>query len=182
MKRVALSLIGAMVVILPVASAPAPAQVQEGAFSDPVGLDPDEDNVLTSRSLPSGRQGLRLTRLGPDTLFTDLDRQGHRVNIQRSSGQTGWVSARVVRCCRIAEAAPTIRSSPAASSSCDDLWFERNAAFKAAGYCFHSPRGIRMFGNAGCQYDDEADVPLSARQREQVAQIRATERRLGCTP
>nr|WP_238206789.1 YARHG domain-containing protein [Methylobacterium aerolatum] len=65
-------------------------------------------------------------------------------------------------------------------SSCDDLWYERNAIFKAAGYCFRSPRGIQAFGNAGCQYDDEADVPLSTRQRTQVEDLRAAERRLGC--
>ncbi len=104
------------------------------------------------------------------------------MNIQLPSGQTGWVSARYVGCCRTAEAAPGIRSGPDASSSCDDLWYERNAMFKAAGYCFRTSRGIRAFGNAGCQFDDEADVPLSGPQREQVAQIRATERRLGCAP
>ncbi|MDP4024021.1 YARHG domain-containing protein [Methylobacterium sp. NEAU 140] len=98
------------------------------------------------------------------------------------SGQTGWVSARYVGCCRSAGVAPPAPVAPAAASSCDDLWYERNAVFKAAGYCFRSPRGIRTFGNAGCQFDDEADVPLSARQREQVARVRATERRLGCAP
>ncbi|MCJ2045404.1 YARHG domain-containing protein [Methylobacterium sp. J-078] len=68
------------------------------------------------------------------------------------------------------------------AADCDGLWSERNAIFKAAGYCFRSARGIRAFGNAGCRFDDEADVPLSARERERVARIRATERRLGCTP
>lgn len=73
-------------------------------------------------------------------------------------------------------------ASPAAAQSCGDLWYQRNAIYKAAGYCFRTPRGIRAFGNAGCQYDDEADVPLSARQRGEVAEIRATERGLGCAP
>lgn len=68
------------------------------------------------------------------------------------------------------------------AADCDGLWTERNAIFKAAGYCFRSPRGIWTFGNAGCRFDDEADVPLSARERERVARIRATERRFGCTP
>ncbi|TGD96221.1 YARHG domain-containing protein [Methylobacterium nonmethylotrophicum] len=66
--------------------------------------------------------------------------------------------------------------------SCDDLWYERNAIFKAAGYCFRSARGIQIFGNAGCRFDDEADVPLSARQRARVAESLASERRLGCGP
>jgi len=36
------------------------------------------------------------------------------------------------------------------------------------------------FGNAGCQYDSEADVPLSARQRAAIARIAQDERDLGC--
>ncbi|KQP38607.1 hypothetical protein ASF49_05025 [Methylobacterium sp. Leaf104] len=72
--------------------------------------------------------------------------------------------------------------SGAAAPSCEALWTERNAIFKAGGYCFRTPQAIRAFGNAGCQYDDEAEVPLSARQREQVARIRTSERSLGCTP
>ncbi|MGU3407712.1 YARHG domain-containing protein [Methylobacterium brachiatum] len=89
------------------------------------------------------------------------------------------MSARYVGCCRTAASG---RSAPSgsASSSCEELWSERNAIFKAAGYCFRTTPAIQAFGNAGCQFDDEADVPLSARQREQVAQIRATERQLGC--
>jgi hypothetical protein len=162
-----------------VAGWPALAQVQQEAFSYPVGLDPYGDNFLALRSLPSGTQGVRLARLGPDTLFTELGRQGGWVNIQLPSGQTGWVSARYVGCCRTAA---STRSAPSgsASSSCEELWSERNTIFKAAGYCFRTPQAIQAFGNAGCQFDDEADVPLSTRQREQVAQIRATERQLGC--
>ncbi len=60
---------------------PALAQVQQEAFSYPVGLDPYGDNFLALRSLPSGTQGVRLARLGPDTLFTELGRQG------------GWVTS-----------------------------------------------------------------------------------------
>ncbi|GJD98853.1 YARHG domain-containing protein [Methylobacterium isbiliense] len=70
----------------------------------------------------------------------------------------------------------------AAAQGCDELWYERNRIYKEAGYCFRTPRGIRAFGNAGCSYDDERDVPLSARQRETVAQIRRTERAIGCAP
>ena len=155
------------------------AQVQQEVFSYPVGLDPDGDNFLALRSLPSGTQGVRLARLGPDTLFTELGRQGGWVNIQLPFGQTGWVSARYVGCCRPAASGRSVPSGSVASS-CEELWSERNAIFKAAGYCFRTPQAIQAFGNAGCQFDDEADVPLSTRQREQVAQIRATERRIGC--
>lgn len=180
--RATLRRLGAAVALAIVTTATASAQVQQERFSYPVGLDPYGDNFLALRSLPSGTEGVRLARLGPDTLFTEIGRDGGWVKIALSSGQTGWVSARFVGCCRTAAAAPSAPGAPVASSSCDDLWYERNAAFKAAGYCFRSPRGIQTFGNAGCRYDDEADVPLSARQREQVAQVRATERRFGCVP
>ena len=179
MRRVVLSRLVAVLTLAIAANAPASAQVQPESFSYPVGLDPYGDNFLALRSLPSATQGVRLARLGPDTLFTEIGRQGGWVNIQLPSGQTGWVSARYVGCCRTAASS---RSGPtgSASSSCEELWSERNSIFKAAGYCFRTPQAIRAFGNAGCQFDDEADVPLSARQREQVAQIRTTERQLGC--
>jgi hypothetical protein len=51
--------------------------------------------------------------------------------------------------------------TPAVAQSCQELYAQRNAIFKGAGYCFGTPRGIRHFGNAGCQYDRQADVPLS---------------------
>ena len=39
---------------------------------------------------------------------------------------------------------------------------------------------IRAFGNAGCMYDNEADVPLSEKGRQQVAEITRMEREAGC--
>ena len=69
-----------------------------------------------------------------------------------------------------------------AQFACDELWGERNAIYKAAGYCFQTPRAIRAFGNAGCQYDDVAAVPLSARNRARIADIRRAERANGCRP
>jgi hypothetical protein len=71
-------------------------------------------------------------------------------------------------------------SAPATAQSCDQLWLERNAIFKEAGYCFKTPRAIRRFGNAGCQYDSEYDVPLSARQRQTVNGIKRAEQQYGC--
>ncbi len=73
-------------------------------------------------------------------------------------------------------AAPT----PAAAQSCEDLWYQRNEIYKAQGYCFRTQRGIRAFGNAGCQYDDVEDVPLSASQRRLIAGIQSEERARGC--
>jgi hypothetical protein len=64
--------------------------------------------------------------------------------------------------------------------SCADLWFQRNAIFKSAGYCFHTPRAIRVFGNAGCAYDNEADVPLSDQQRQLIDAVKRIEAMKGC--
>jgi hypothetical protein len=157
---------------------PACAQVQPELFSYPVGLNPAGDNWVALRSLPSGTEGARVARLGPDTLFTELGRAGDWVQVRLLNGARGWVSSRYVGCCRPATATP---ATPAPRSlSCDDLWYERNAIFKAASYCFRTQRGIGTFGNAGCQFDDEGDVPLSARQRASVAEIRRAEAYQGC--
>ena len=64
--------------------------------------------------------------------------------------------------------------------SCAELRFQRNAIFKRAGYCFKTPDMIRAFGNAGCQYDDQRDVPLSERDRAEVAGIFRLEKTMGC--
>ncbi|MCJ2052022.1 YARHG domain-containing protein [Methylobacterium sp. J-070] len=183
MKCIARGRMGALVALALVCCGPVSAQIQQETFSYPVGLDPDGDNFLALRSLPSGTEGVRLARLGPDTLFTELGRRGGWVNIRLLSGQTGWVSARYVGCCRTAATAPGLAPShPPAAASCDDLWYARNAIYKVSGYCFRSPRAVRAFGNDGCQFDQEADVPLSTSQRERLAQIREAERQLGCAP
>ena len=72
------------------------------------------------------------------------------------------------------------RAPVAHAQSCFDLWVERNSIYKRAGYCFKTARAIRYFGNAGCEYDDQADVPLSPGQRARVARIVRLERDLGC--
>ncbi|MBX9910352.1 MAG: YARHG domain-containing protein [Beijerinckiaceae bacterium] len=69
---------------------------------------------------------------------------------------------------------------PARAETCDDLWYARNEIYKAQGYCFRTQRGIRAFGNAGCQYDAVEDVPLSANQRRTVAEIAREERARRC--
>ncbi len=63
---------------------------------------------------------------------------------------------------------------------CSRLWVQRNAIYKANGYCFKTERAISYFGNAGCIYDNEGDVPLSRAERTRVARITAEERALGC--
>ena len=68
----------------------------------------------------------------------------------------------------------------AQARTCGDLWYRRNAEYKAAGYCFKTARAIRTFGNAGCGYDDMAAVPLSYDQRLIVRDIIEQEREMGC--
>jgi hypothetical protein len=79
-------------------------------------------------------------------------------------------------------AAATLVSTGSLSQAqtCQSLWVERNSYYKAAGYCFHTPRAIRHFGNAGCRIDDEGAVPLSRATRNRIAQIKRAERNLGC--
>ncbi|KQP55115.1 hypothetical protein ASG40_08925 [Methylobacterium sp. Leaf399] len=72
--------------------------------------------------------------------------------------------------------------SARADFPCDELWGERNAAYKDAGYCFKTPKAIRAFGNAGCRYDEIGDVPLSSRVRAKIAEIQRQERLNGCAP
>ena len=67
-----------------------------------------------------------------------------------------------------------------AQGVCQDLWFERNGIYKRAGYCFKTGRAIAAFGNAGCMYDNENEVPLSENDRRRVQSIVREERALGC--
>ena len=76
--------------------------------------------------------------------------------------------------------ATLVSVSFAVAQSCEGLWVERNAIYKEAGYCFKTRRAIAHFGNAGCSYDNEGSLPLSARERARVARIIAEERALGC--
>jgi hypothetical protein len=62
----------------------------------------------------------------------------------------------------------------AASSLCEDLWVTRNMMFHRAGYCFSSPLGQTLFGNAGCR---TADAGAVAVDREAVALMRQYEER-----
>ena len=68
----------------------------------------------------------------------------------------------------------------ARAQNCLDLWVERNTYYKQAGYCFKTRRAIEYFGNAGCGYYNERDVPLSAAVRARINQIVRTERAYGC--
>jgi hypothetical protein len=70
--------------------------------------------------------------------------------------------------------------APARDDTCFDLWVQRNSIYKAYGYCFKSTKAINYFGNAGCSYDNEGDIPLSHADRSTILAIKKTERSLGC--
>lgn len=63
---------------------------------------------------------------------------------------------------------------------CNELWSLRNQIFKANGYCFKSPKAIKLFGNAGCKFDAETAVPLSDQDRQTLIAIKKSERRQSC--
>lgn len=71
-------------------------------------------------------------------------------------------------------------ASGAAQAQCQQLWVERNAIYKRAGYCFKTDRAIRYFGNAGCVYDVEGAIPLTPGQRARIQDILAQEGYYGC--
>jgi hypothetical protein len=77
-------------------------------------------------------------------------------------------------------AGPATAGSGPEFMSCAELWRERNAMYKDAGYCFRTARAIRVFGNADCRYDSIEDVPLSASQRREIADIQRYERLKRC--
>jgi hypothetical protein len=64
--------------------------------------------------------------------------------------------------------------------SCQILWEVRNTIYKENGYCFHTQKAIQVFGNAGCKYDNAADVPLNAAERHNALAIKKAEAKKGC--
>ena len=71
-------------------------------------------------------------------------------------------------------------AAPAYAQTCQQLWVERNQYYKHHSYCFKSQRAIEYFGNGGCRYDVEAQLPLSRGDRARLAEIIAQERANGC--
>ena len=87
-----------------------------------------------------------------------------------------WAAAAIA----CAASALSVSAASAEADICERLWTKRNVIYKAAGYCFKTPRAISKFGNAGCSYDEEAAVPLSSRDRTRVWEIRELERIYSC--
>jgi hypothetical protein len=80
----------------------------------------------------------------------------------------------------IAATAGTAAAQAQAREICRSLWVERTAIYKDAGLCFKTARAIEYFGNAGCRYDHEADVPLSPRAIARIEELTAQERANRC--
>lgn len=64
--------------------------------------------------------------------------------------------------------------------SCDALWTVRNSIYKDNGYCFNTKKAISIWGNAGCLYDNAAEVPLNTYESGNVQRIRKVEQEKGC--
>jgi hypothetical protein len=73
-----------------------------------------------------------------------------------------------------------VSAANAQEGACFRLWVARNSIYKANGFCFKTDRAISYFGNAGCRYNYEGDVPMSRYDRARIARIQAEERDLGC--
>jgi hypothetical protein len=69
-------------------------------YSYPINLDPNGDNWLALRSEPDGHRGVRLMKIGPETLFTVIGQSGNWVHIRLRSGQIGWAYKSYIGCCR----------------------------------------------------------------------------------
>jgi PAN domain-containing protein len=71
------------------------------------GLDPNGFNWLALRVAPSFHATWSPTvKIAPDTLLKRLGDQGEWMNVALASGDTGWVRARFVACCRKADTPP----------------------------------------------------------------------------
>jgi YARHG domain len=79
-----------------------------------------------------------------------------------------------------AASAPAMAADDFNGWSCKELYLERNGIYKDGGYCFQTRKAIKTFGNAGCQYDSQSDVPLSANQRKVIKAIVNAERAKRC--
>lgn len=83
----------------PPRSTPTPTQPSV-QYSYPINLDPSGDNWLALRSEPAGNRGVRLMKMGPETLFTVIGQSGNWAHVRLRSGQTGWAYRSYIGCCR----------------------------------------------------------------------------------
>jgi hypothetical protein len=68
----------------------------------------------------------------------------------------------------------------ASAQSCGELWYARNSIYKEFGYCFKTQRAIATFGNAGCMYDSEYELPMPPAARAEIGRIVRLESEFRC--
>jgi hypothetical protein len=186
----------------PPAAGPPPANQQTATRGGPArpapppedfhyvtGLDPNGDNFLALRTgpLPSD---VRIATMGPDTLLRVRESRGVWRRVELLDGMSGWAHSKWIACCRTLAPRPwavtTVpvpppRAVPAAATSCDGLWQQRNEIWHRHGYCFTTARGRAAFDTSSCFRDQgAARAAMSAGERTTVDTLLAKERELGC--
>jgi hypothetical protein len=56
----------------------------------------------------------------------------------------------------------------------------RSRSTRPTAIASRTSKAINYFGNAGCSYDNEGDIPLSHADRSTILAIKKTEQSLGC--
>ncbi|MEO8650759.1 MAG: caspase family protein [Hyphomicrobiaceae bacterium] len=189
----------------PPAVAPPPANQQTATRGGPVrpapppesfhyvtGLDPNGDNFLALRTGPLPGD-VRVATMGPDTLLRVRESRGVWRRVELIDGMTGWAHSKWIGCCRtlaprpwqaaitVPTSPPPPQAAPAAATSCDGLWHQRNEIWHRHGYCFTTARGRAAFDNSSCFRDQgAARTAMSASERSTVDALLARERAQGC--
>ncbi|MEP3279221.1 MAG: caspase family protein [Stappiaceae bacterium] len=141
------------------------------------GLDPQGDGFLALRN-GTTRNAARIAKMRDGTRLEVFQQRGAWFNVRTEKGLVGWAHSNWITPVDLYRNTPRPTS---ATNTCEALWYERNAIFARNGYCFGSARGQAAFSNAGCRAGLSAgQIPLSQNERRQVAEIRASERNLGC--
>jgi len=90
------------------AAPPAAQPVAEARYAFPTNLNPGGDNWLALRTEP-GPGGVRIMKMGPDTLFTVVGEQGDWAHVRLRTGETGWAAKAYIGCCVSAPAIGSVR-------------------------------------------------------------------------
>jgi hypothetical protein len=157
------------------------------------GLDPNGDNFLALRTGPLPGD-TRIATMGPDTLLRVRESRGVWRRVELIDGMSGWAHSNWIACCRTLAPrpwaattvpaippTPSAKATPAAASSCDGLWRQRNAIWHRHGYCFTTARGRAAFDTSSCYRDQSAaHAAMSASERTTVNALLAKERAQGC--
>jgi hypothetical protein len=64
--------------------------------------------------------------------------------------------------------------------SCRQLWMERNAIYKAHGFCFKTREAIQVFGNEGCYVESDNAIRFTPQEQQLISQITLVERSKMC--